>query len=190
MGEKIGNSWWKVPLYCIAAGWLSFWLMVGALGRLAIVTLPDGTAVMDDTRWFLLSGLVFAATIAIGGFCLFCRMTKRELFYSASVMAALHVIGGLISYWSSRFVGAGGVSFFQVMPTYHNPSGNKAYIMNMYTHPNYRRRGIAYKTLELLVREARDKGITAISLEATDVGRPLYEKYGFITMAHEMELPE
>jgi hypothetical protein len=27
----------------------------------------------------------------------------------------------------NRFVGAGGVSFFQVMPTYHNPSGNKAY---------------------------------------------------------------
>lgn len=24
-----------------------------------------------------------------------------------------------------RFVGAGGVSFFQVMPTYHNPSGKK-----------------------------------------------------------------
>lgn len=37
----------------------------------------------------------------------------------------------------NRFVGAGGVSFFQVMPTYHNPSGNKAYIMNMYTNPEY-----------------------------------------------------
>ena len=26
-----------------------------------------------------------------------------------------------------QFAGAGGVSYFQVMPTYHNPSGNKAY---------------------------------------------------------------
>lgn len=43
------------------------------------------------------------------------------------------------------FVGAGGVSFFQVMPTYQNPSGKKAYIMNMYTRPEYRRKGIAYK---------------------------------------------
>ena len=42
----------------------------------------------------------------------------------------------------SRFVGTGGVSFFQVMPTYHNPSGKKAYIMNMYTIPEYRRNGI------------------------------------------------
>ena len=88
------------------------------------------------------------------------------------------------------FVGAGGISYFQVMPTYHNPTGNKAYIMNMYTNPNYRRQGIAFKTLDLLVTDAREKGITAISLEATDMGRPLYEKYGFIKMNDEMELPE
>lgn len=86
------------------------------------------------------------------------------------------------------FVGAGGISYFQVMPTYHNPTGKKAYIMNMYTKPNYRRRGIAFKTLDLLVADAREKGITAISLEATDMGRPLYEKYGFIKMNDEMEL--
>lgn len=87
-----------------------------------------------------------------------------------------------------RFVGAGGVSFYQVMPTYHNPSGRKAYIMNMYTAPTYRRRGIAYRTLDLLVRDAKDRGITAISLEATPMGRPLYEKYGFRRMEDEMEL--
>ncbi len=87
------------------------------------------------------------------------------------------------------FVGAGGVSYFQVMPTYHNPSGNKAYIMNMYTKPEYRRKGIALKTLNLLVEDAKSRGITAISLEATDMGRPLYEKYGFVKMKDEMELP-
>lgn len=29
-----------------------------------------------------------------------------------------------------------------------------------------------------------------ISLEATDMGRPLYERYGFVGMKDEMELPE
>lgn len=33
------------------------------------------------------------------------------------------------------------------------------------------------------------KGIRAVSLEATDMGRPLYEKYGFLSMEREMELP-
>lgn len=76
------------------------------------------------------------------------------------------------------------------MPTYHNPSGKKAYIMNMYTIPEYRRRDIAIKTLDMLIKDTRNKGITSISLEATDMGRPLYEKYGFIKMNDEMELPE
>ena len=91
-------------------------------------------------------------------------------------------------YDGDRFVGAGGVSYFRVMPTYHNPSGEKAYIMNMYTAPEYRRKGIAIKTLDLLVQDAKERGVKAISLEATDMGRPLYEKYGFVKMDDEMEL--
>lgn len=88
----------------------------------------------------------------------------------------------------NSIVDSGGISFFQVMPTYHNPSGYKAYIMNMYTHPDYRRRGIAYKMLDILVNEAKSKGINAISLETTEMGRPVYEKYGFVQMKNEMEL--
>ncbi len=88
-----------------------------------------------------------------------------------------------------EFVGAGAVSFFEVMPTYHNPSGKKAYIMNMYTKPLYRRRGIAYKLLDILVNESKKKEINYITLEATASGRFLYEKYGFISMKDEMELP-
>lgn len=86
------------------------------------------------------------------------------------------------------FAGAGGVSFYRVMPTYHNPTGQKAYIMNMYTALRYRRKGIAYHMLDLLVSEARKRGITEITLEATEMGRPLYEKYGFVTMDSEMKL--
>ncbi len=88
------------------------------------------------------------------------------------------------------FVGCGGISYYTVMPTYHNTTGQKAYIMNMYTKPGYRRKGIAAHTLELLVRDARERGVTAISLEATDMGRKLYESFGFKDMKHEMELPE
>lgn len=85
-------------------------------------------------------------------------------------------------------VGTGAVSFYQVMPTYHNPSGKKAYIMNMYTRPDYRRRGIAYRVLELLTAEAEMRQIDAVMLEATAAGRPLYEAFGFTAMRDEMEL--
>ena len=90
--------------------------------------------------------------------------------------------------YNGKFVGAGGISFYKVMPTYHNPTGKKAYIMNMYTRPEYRRKGIAYHTLDLLISEAKKMGVTHILLEATDMGKPLYEKYGFVKMKDEMEL--
>ena len=50
--------------------------------------------------------------------------------------------------------------------------------MNMYTKPEYRRMGIAGKTLDMLVRDIKMRGITDISLEATDMGRALYENTG------------
>ena len=59
--------------------------------------------------------------------------------------------------------------------------------MNMYTDPEYRRKGIAYKTLDMLVQDSKTRGITSISLEATDMGRPLYEKYGFALLNSEMK---
>ena len=42
----------------------------------------------------------------------------------------------------------------------------------------------------MLIKKSKNRGITAISLEATDMGRPLYEKYGFVKMNNEMELPQ
>ncbi|MDO4330137.1 MAG: GNAT family N-acetyltransferase [Lachnospiraceae bacterium] len=112
---------------------------------------------------------------------------SRE-YYEESLQAETHI--AYLVFDGEKIVGAGGVSFFRVMPTYHNPTGWKAYIMNMYTNPDYRRKGIAYHTLEILIEEVKNKGVTHISLEATDMGRPLYERYGFVSMNDEMELPE
>lgn len=117
------------------------------------------------------------------------ELEKRSYSYYQKALSDGSHIACLV-FDGSRLVGTGGVSFFQVMPTYHNPGGNKAYIMNMYTIPSYRRRGIAYKTLDMLVQASKNKGVTAISLEATEMGRPLYEKYGFVKMENEMELAD
>lgn len=107
-------------------------------------------------------------------------------YYKRALETGEHI--AYLVYDNGIFIGAGGVSFYQVMPTYHNPTGKKAYIMNMYTAPEYRRQGIAFRTLDLLVMDAKEQGVSQIVLEATDMGRPLYEKYGFVKMEDEMEL--
>lgn len=112
---------------------------------------------------------------------------ESRTYYLRALADGSHT--GYLAFDGDRFVGAGGVSYYQVMPTYHNPSGDKAYIMNMYVRPEYRRRGIATRMLELLVADAKARGIDCITLEATEAGRPLYAKYGFVPMRHEMELP-
>lgn len=117
-------------------------------------------------------------------------MVEKESYeyYKHSLETGEHI--AYLVYDKGTFIGAGGVSFYQVMPTYHNPTGKKAYIMNMYTAPEYRRQGIAFHTLDLLVNDAKKQGVLQIALEATEMGRPLYEKYGFVKMEDEMELKE
>ena len=113
---------------------------------------------------------------------------ETRAYYRSALADGTHT--AYLVFDGDLFVGAGGVSYYSVMPTYHNPTGQKAYIMNMYTRPAYRRQGIARRTLDLLVRDAESRGVRAISLEATEMGRPLYEAYGFVPMSSEMELPE
>lgn len=111
---------------------------------------------------------------------------ESYVYYRRALETGEHI--AYLVYDNGAFVGAGGVSFYQVMPTYHNPTGKKAYIMNMYTALEYRRQGIAIHTLDLLVKDAKEQGVLQIALEATDMGQPLYERYGFAKMEDEMEL--
>jgi len=86
-----------------------------------------------------------------------------------------------------EFIGCGSICFYNIMPTYNNPSGKKAYIMNMYTRENYRRKGIAKNVLNLLIKEAENRGVKHIQLEATEMGKKLYRNYGFNELENEME---
>lgn len=112
--------------------------------------------------------------------------SASRAYYADALAHGKHA--AYLAYDGTKFIGAGGVSFYQILPTVSNPSGERAYIMNMYTDPDYRRRGIAKTMLDLLRREAEARGIYRLSLEATDAGKPLYEVYGFTSLPDEMEM--
>lgn len=78
-------------------------------------------------------------------------------------------------------VGCASLSYTWIMPTFSHPTGNRAHLMNVYTRADYRRRGISKKMVEILIDEAKENGVTEISLDATEMGRLLYESLGFKT---------
>jgi GNAT superfamily N-acetyltransferase len=59
-------------------------------------------------------------------------------------------------------------------------SGRQAIIQNVYTEPDWRRRGLAMLLMKEIISWARKTGIDSLVLHASDEGRPLYEKLGFI----------
>lgn len=88
----------------------------------------------------------------------------------------------------NKIVATSGLCFYTLPPSYKNLTGNIAYIMNMYTQPNYRKKGIATFLFEKMIDEARRLGYKKLCLHATEKGKSLYIKYGFKDTNDEMIL--
>ncbi len=81
---------------------------------------------------------------------------------------------------NEKVIGCATMCYIDMMPTFSHPTGKRAHLMNVYTNPQYRRQGIAFKMLGFLINDAKEKGVTEISLDATELGRDLYKKHGFV----------
>jgi ribosomal protein S18 acetylase RimI-like enzyme len=87
-----------------------------------------------------------------------------------------------------KILATGGICFQEYPPNYESLPSRRAYIMNIYTLPEFRRRGLGASIFEKLIKEASKRNITLISLHATDQGQELYTKFGFQHKASEMTL--
>jgi len=88
----------------------------------------------------------------------------------------------------ARVVAGGGI-VIAAWPGYPGESLSKrAWILNMFTEPEARRRGIAKQLLQTMVDWCRSEGFRNVSLHASPAGRPLYESLGF-QPTNEMRLP-
>jgi GNAT superfamily N-acetyltransferase len=78
-----------------------------------------------------------------------------------------------------EIVGGGGVliSDWPGFPGEARP--RRATILNVYTEPKARRRGVARRLMETMIAWCRAEGFGAVSLHASSCGRPLYEALGF-----------
>jgi GNAT superfamily N-acetyltransferase len=65
--------------------------------------------------------------------------------------------------------------------------GRQAIIQNVYTEPEWRRRGLAELLINKIIDWTREQGIESVVLHASDDGRAVYERLGFIVTT-EMRL--
>ena len=88
---------------------------------------------------------------------------------------------------NNEIIATSGLSFSEVPPFPPIIDGKVAYIMNMFTFPSYRNQGIGAELLKRIVEEAKQLGYKKITLNASEMGRPLYKKYGFKDVDNAMD---
>ena len=87
---------------------------------------------------------------------------------------------------SGEIIATAGLTLYEVPPSFSCVNGKIGYISNVYTLPQHRSRGIAFRLTEKLMAEAKACRCTKVVLNATDMGRPVYEKLGFTDAENEM----
>lgn len=94
-----------------------------------------------------------------------------------------HMADGSMVEWvaeeDGEIVATGAVVFYDFPPAFFDPVSIRAYVTNMYTAPAYRGRGIATRMLELVRQEAVARRAGMMWLGASQMGKPVYEKFGF-----------
>ncbi|WP_243648172.1 GNAT family N-acetyltransferase [Acidipila rosea] len=94
------------------------------------------------------------------------------------------IAGGKYLGWltqdEGRVVAGAGLLLLDWPPHPLDPhSTQRGYLLNVYVEPEYRRKRLASKLIELALAEARRRKIRVVALHSTEEGRPLYESTGF-----------
>ena len=93
---------------------------------------------------------------------------------------------GVIAEIDGEVAATGGICLHNHPPSYSMPDGRSACLLNMYTLPQFRGRGLAGKIVAVLVEEARKAGCSQVFLNASVMGKGVYQKFGFVDVADEM----
>ena len=85
-------------------------------------------------------------------------------------------------------VGMAGCLFFERPPMERPGAALEGRVVNVYTRPGWRGRGIGQALMREVVAHARSVGARRLRLGATTEGRRIYDLLGFLPVANEMEL--
>lgn len=107
---------------------------------------------------------------------------ERAAFSHPWSAEALRLLCGDTAFGFAVIVGGTAVAYGGMLTVL-----DEGQITNIATHPANRRCGCAARVLEALLGEARQRGISFVTLEARESNAPalaLYEKFGFRVVGH------
>lgn len=94
---------------------------------------------------------------------------------------------GWLAEVDGNIVAGVGLWLMEWSPLPHDLSNQRGRVMDVYTLPGYRRRGLARELMTALLNWSRAHGLHSLHLDASAMGRGLYEGLGF-DAANEMRL--
>lgn len=108
----------------------------------------------------------------------------EEMLRHSAPMLERGLAGGTYHGWlveapEGRVVAGGGIISLEFQSHPRDPEPRRAWVVNMYTEPEHRRRGLARRLMDAMLAWCRDRGMRSLYLHASDEGRPLYESLGF-----------
>jgi GNAT superfamily N-acetyltransferase len=88
----------------------------------------------------------------------------------------------------NRIVSSGAISIVSYVPVPHDLSCRIAFLHSVYTEKDFRHQQHAHNITKQAADYCRNQGIRRMYLFASDAGRPLYEKSGFVPVPNMMQL--
>ena len=104
-------------------------------------------------------------------------------FFKRNIKNGTHI--AFICEQDKQMIATVGITLFEIMPTTKHPNGKVARLMNMYVEPYYRSKGIAKELLNRVMVYAEEHHIGKVMLNPSQMGKSLYENYGFQLLPDE-----
>jgi GNAT superfamily N-acetyltransferase len=110
------------------------------------------------------------------------RLERADRAYRRWVGTRLRnhrLLGWLVESRDGRIAGGGCLWLQPVQPGPNQTGMTQPYLLSMYTSPEFRRQGVASMIVGEAIAWCRMRGYTRMRLHASEMGRPVYRKFGF-----------
>jgi len=102
------------------------------------------------------------------------------------------LIDGVCKAWvienDNKIIASGAITIVSFVPTPNDLTSSVAYLHSMYTEEGYRNRSFANLIIKKSIQYCKEIGIKRVFLNASEAGRPIYEKVGFRPAPETMRL--